>query len=113
MKKMVLMVVGLLVLSVVVVLNLDGNLTGRYLDVSSCIDSDGGKNPEKAGAVEVKATRPSMKLLTYSDKCTNKKTLIEYYCKKKSSSSEKQNLRTESIPCRDDCKEGACTPLYK
>lgn len=103
MKRMALMVVGLLIFSVVVVLNLDGNVTGKFLAVGSCTDSDGGKNPEKAGVVEVKV-RPSMKLVAYSDKCANKKTLIEYYC-------EEQSLRKGNVPCRDDCQESACTPF--
>lgn len=109
MDKKVLIMLAVLVVALVTV-TLNGKITGNafaYNLPKSCTDSDGGKNPEKAGVVDYKGLS-SVRVLSYADECRDKKTLIEHYC------DQYTEHKKESIPCRDgSCKDGACLPLYK
>jgi len=104
--KRIVFVVALLAISLVVVLNLNGNITGKYsYPIRSCTDSDGGKNAEVAGVVEARGLS-SVKIQKYADTCRDKRTLVEHYC-------EYDEHLKETRPCKDECKDGACVPLYE
>jgi len=93
MKKVFFVVLGLVVVSLVV-LNLDGKITGKAVSPYTCKDSDGGRDPAVQGTVE-------NLLGSYTDTCKDARTVYENYCK--------GNVqRKETVPCRFGCKDGAC-----
>ena len=93
MKKVVFVVLGLLAVSLLV-LNLDGKITGKAVSPYTCSDSDGGRNPAEQGTVK-------NVLGSYTDACKDARTVYENYCK--------GNVqRKETVPCQFSCKNGAC-----
>ncbi len=93
MKTKILIVLGLFVVSLVV-LNLNGNITGKAVSPYTCTDSDGGRNPAVQGTVKTV-------LGSYADTCKDARTVYENYCK--------GNVqRKETVPCQFSCKDGAC-----
>lgn len=102
MKRVVFLVVGLVLVSLVV-LNLNGNITGRASFLRSCTDSDNGKNPYVAGIAVVK-TLTSKEPREFADTCNNKKSVLEHYC-------DGTVRMRETINCPMGCKDGACLPI--
>ena len=102
MDKKILIVLGLVVFAVLVV-SLNGKITGNYFvgsprpNMQSCTDSDGGNDPYVQGSVEYKGF--SAEMMQASDSCVNAGNLLEHSC-------EGVLHRTETIPCR--CEDGAC-----
>ncbi|MDP3699180.1 MAG: hypothetical protein Q8R47_06370 [Nanoarchaeota archaeon] len=93
MRKAVFVALGLLAVSLVV-LNLDGKITGKAVSPYTCTDSDGGRNPTVQGTVK-------NALGSYTDTCKDARTVYENFCK--------GNVqRKETVPCRFGCKDGAC-----
>ena len=105
-KRVVFMIVGLAVVSLVL-LGLNGNITGNAFAYNilkrSCTDSDGGKEPGVAGVAEVKSLA-SVKFQEFADTCKNQRIVLEHYC------DDYKHLR-ETINCPNGCKDGACLPL--
>lgn len=98
MRKITLMLLGLLVLSLFIV---SCTITGKafaYNLPRSCKDSDFGNNPGKQGTAEVKDL-DSAKMKTFTDSCDNPGNLLEHYC-------DGSVHLTETIPCV--CEDGAC-----
>lgn len=100
MKRMAFVVLGLLAVALVV-LNLEGKITGKAVESPykpaspyTCKDSDGGRNPEVQGTV-------TNILGSFPDTCKNERTLFEHTCK--------GNVhRKETVPCPVRCRDGAC-----
>ncbi len=93
MRKAVYVVLGLLAVFLLV-LNVNGKITGKAVSPYTCIDSDGGRNPTVQGTVK-------NVLGSFIDTCKDARTVYENYCK--------GNVqRKETVPCRLSCKNGAC-----
>ena len=92
MRKTVLIMLGLLVVSLVA----SCTITGKAYGVSpyTCKDSDGGRNPAVQGTV--KNTVGS-----FVDTCTAPRMLLENYCKG-------NTRKKETVPCLGGCEDGAC-----
>lgn len=104
-KRIVFLVLGLVVVSLVM-LGLNGNITGKAsYSIRTCTDSDGGKNPSQRGTVEAKGLS-SVKLLTFTDTCRTARSLAENYCE------YKEHMKV-TIPCPHGCQDGACLPPKK
>ncbi|MEM5771516.1 MAG: hypothetical protein QW790_02100, partial [Candidatus Aenigmatarchaeota archaeon] len=66
----------------------------RDPSISSCKDSDNGKNPNIKGSVTIGST-------TYEDYCVGYDKVMEYYC-------DKDAGRLELFDCPQGCSNGAC-----
>ena len=96
MEKKILFLLGL-VLVVVLVVSLNGKITGNVVS-GFCSDSDGGKVYDKQGTA-------TDKFGSLTDYCKNDRTLLENSCQ------QGRKRVTETIPCRYGCNEGACKSL--
>ena len=95
MKRMILMLVSLMVVSLLLV---SCNITGNAVSPYTCTDSDGGRIADVQGTVKNKAG-------SFTDECRDARTLHENYCK--------GNVqRLETVPCRYGCEEGACISYF-
>ncbi|MEK6809130.1 MAG: hypothetical protein AABY40_00490 [Nanoarchaeota archaeon] len=99
-KKTMFLVAGLVVVSLVL-LGLNGNITGKASYITrSCIDSEKGNDPYVAGVV-VARTLAMRESQEFADRCKTKKAVLEHSC-------DGIVRKSETINCPVGCKDGAC-----